>query len=126
MACADEAIARSPFAVWEWRRIKALTFFDRVLRVRRLGLGVKTHDPNHLRVENLANLVPDQIVNRLHIELRGKTLLHAVNDLQFGFALLEITLQRCSRRLIERHRRSIHHALGNARATRYHTRMFCV
>jgi len=61
--------------------------------LRQIVHRVITGNEQALRIENRAHLVADQIVNRLHVELRGKPLLNAVDDFQFGGALLHLPEQ---------------------------------
>src|SRR5581483_1922161 len=69
------------------RVVKAFAFFNRIARLQEIGLGVVGGNVHYLRVENLANFVADEIINRLHVKLGGETLLDAVDDSEFGGAL---------------------------------------
>src|SRR5439155_10725438 len=74
---------------WRTRlRMKALAVVEQVDIANQIGFRIKQRDPDHVRIEYFANLVADQIVDRLHLQLRGQTFLHAVDDRQLGVALL--------------------------------------
>ena len=59
------------------------------------GLGGAIEHPDHddLGVEDLAHLVADEVVHRLHVELGGQALLDAVDDGQFRRALVRLAEQ---------------------------------
>ncbi len=63
------------------------------------GRPVVERDRHVLRAEDLADLVADEIDDRLEIELRGEPLLHAVDDRELGGALLALLEQAL--RLVE-------------------------
>ena len=69
---------------------EALAVIDRKNSVKQIrGLIVETN-PDNIGVENLANLVADEIVDRLHFELRREPFLHAVDDRELRGALQEL------------------------------------
>ena len=63
------------------------------------GRPVVERDRHVLGAEDLADLVADEIDDRLEIELRGEPLLHAVDDRELGRALLALLEQAL--RLVE-------------------------
>ena len=64
-----------------------LSPLDGVLTVRKGCRGVVRPDVDHLRVEDLLDLVADDLIDRLHFELAGERRLHAVDQRQLGIAL---------------------------------------
>ena len=60
---------------------------------------IEDPDVDDLGVEDLADLVADEVVHRLHVELGGEALLDAVDDRQLGCALVGLGEQ--SLRLVE-------------------------
>ncbi len=54
-----------------------------------IRLRVVDVDPEHLRVEDVTNLVADQVDDRLDIQLLRQALLDTVDDRQLGVALLQ-------------------------------------
>ena len=49
--------------------------------------GVKQTNIHHLRVEDVADLVANQVINCLHLQLGSQPLLNAVDDRQFSGTL---------------------------------------
>ena len=66
----------------------ALTVFKRINRpVRSAGI-VKGINKHHLSIKYIADLIPDEVIDCLHVQLGGQALLHAVDNGQLGGALL--------------------------------------
>ena len=63
---------------------------DRVREVDEPGLRVEDADVDDLGVEDLVDLVADEVVHRLHVELGREPVLDAVDDRQFGGALVRL------------------------------------
>ena len=63
------------------------------------GFLVVDGDVDDLGVEDLLDLVPDEVVHRLHVELLGESLLDAVDDRQLGRPLVGLGQQPA--RLVE-------------------------
>ena len=80
------------------------------------GFAVDDADVDDLGVEDLADLVPDQLVHRLHVEVLGEAALHAVDDRELGSPL--VGLGQESLRLVEQPRVLEGHAeAGRERAS---------
>ena len=60
---------------------------DRVGEAQQTCLRVVDADVDDLRVEDVAELVADEVVDRLQLELAGEPLLHAVDERQLGNTL---------------------------------------
>ena len=58
------------------------------------AVAIERHDPDALGVERLAYLVADEVENRLNVELRGESRLHAVDDRELVRPLLEQRIRR--------------------------------
>src|SRR5205823_15007194 len=71
-------------------RHKTHTMFVFVEEVRQIGLRVVPSDADDAGVEHLTQLVPDQVDDRLEVELGGHALLDAVDHAELGGALLEL------------------------------------
>ena len=63
---------------------------DRVHEADEAGIAIDHRDVDRLRIEDLADLVADEVVHRLHVELRDEALLDAVDDRELGRALLRL------------------------------------
>ncbi len=74
------------------------TVLDDVRETRNV-VGVQRENSHRLRVERFANLVADEIEDRLDVELRRQPGLHAVDDAELVRPLLE---QRVGGRQLER------------------------
>ena len=61
---------------------------DRVRELHQVGLPVVDPDIDDLGVEDLADLVADQVIHRLHVELGREALLDARDDRQLGRSLV--------------------------------------
>ncbi len=48
---------------------------------------IKGIDGDDLGIKNTLDFIANQVVNRLHVQLRGQACLHTVDDRQFGIAL---------------------------------------
>ena len=71
----------------------ALAAFDGVAVFDGLGLLVVGRDHDDLRVEDIADLVADQVIDGLNVEMLGKAQLNAADDLQLRLALGKLTPQ---------------------------------
>ena len=74
-------------------RVNALAALDGIAMFNRVGLPVIGRDHDDLRVENITDLVPDQVINGLDIETRRQALLDTGDDRQLGLTLGEFLLQ---------------------------------
>ena len=63
---------------------KADAALDRVGEAQQACLGVVDADVDDLRVEDVAELVADEVVDGLQLELAGEPLLHAVDERELG------------------------------------------
>jgi hypothetical protein len=60
---------------------------DRISGVHEPGLVVDQRDVDHLRIEDLLDAIPDQVVHRLHLEVLRQPALHVVDECQLGVPL---------------------------------------
>ena len=75
----------------DWRtrfRMKSFAVIEEEHIANQIGFCIEQPDPNYVGSEYLFDLVADQIVDRLHLELRRQAFLDAVDNRQFGGALL--------------------------------------
>ncbi len=66
--------------------VKANSALNEIVIVNQFRRLVDCAKQDNLRIENFANLVADEIIDRLHIELCSKTLLDAIDNGEFGLA----------------------------------------
>src|SRR6056297_201357 len=71
-----------------WFRVKPFTIFILILEVLFSAFMIERTDHGNLCVEQIANSIPNKVVNTLHIHFGHKPLLHAVNYCEFCIALL--------------------------------------
>src|SRR5215216_4579317 len=65
-------------------------------RFEDLCLMVEEKNGSALRVEDIADLVPHQIINGLHVQFGSQPFLHTVDDRQFGSTLFGLFEQMLS------------------------------
>ena len=80
---APRYVHRHPFG-----QVQVHVLFDRVMVEHAFAHRVILRDHHHLRVEGIAQLVAHQVIQVGHLDARGKPLLHAVDQIQLGLALL--------------------------------------
>ena len=90
------------------RRIgEAHATLDRVGEADLVSFPIDDSDVHHLGIEDRLDLVADEVVHRLHVELLRQPFLHAVDDGQFGRALIRFRQQSLRRveqaGILERH-----------------------
>ncbi len=81
-------------------RLQPLTALEDVRVMQKPGRPFERPDRDHLRVEDLLDLVADGVVDRLRVELAGDRVLHAVDQRQLGVPLPRLVHQS---RVLERH-----------------------
>ena len=64
-----------------------------------VGFGLDDADVQHLGIEDLADLLPHQLVHGIHVEVLGQAALHAVDDRELGRPLVRLSEQAL--RLVE-------------------------
>ena len=87
----DDDAAHGPGRV-EGLAVFTDTALDRVGEAQ-APLFVHEADVDNLRIEDLLDLVADEVIHVLHVELRGKALLDAVDDRELGSALVRFRQQ---------------------------------
>ena len=89
----DERLTRfkdRPARADHWHRVvrEPNPAFDGVGEAGSRPLPVQDADVNDLGIEDVSDLVPDQVVHRLHVQVLGKALLDAGDDRQLGGTLI--------------------------------------
>ncbi len=85
---------RNPYATKDLRLDgDPLPILIGIREVNHGSLWVKNADAHIRLIEDVPNLIADGVVNALHVQLGGQSLLDAVNDRQFGVALLGLLKQ---------------------------------
>jgi hypothetical protein len=69
-----------------WLKALAVVLEENVMN--KIGVRFIHVESDHVRLEYLADLVADQVVDGLHLQLRRQAFLHAVDDRQLGRTLL--------------------------------------
>ena len=92
LAGLDDLRAKAP--IWEAAGgVDTLTAFDGIAMLDGVGLPVIGRNHHDLRLEHIADLIADQIVDGLDLEARGECLLNAVDDGQLRLTLGEFLFQ---------------------------------